>query len=76
VSDPKPEVVVDPPVDGSNLVTDGWLCWGPPPKRYEFIPQKDITPWEVAMCLPLINAIGGLEEYIAKHGLQRHFQEV
>lgn len=45
--------------------------------EYAFDPQPDITIWELAQCVALIqqtNLYGnGLADYVCKHGIARHF---
>ena len=45
---------------------------------YQYIPQKDITAYELAMIIPLVNARnlpanGKATEYLIEHNLIRHF---
>lgn len=45
---------------------------------YQFVPQKDITSYEVALLLPLVNARalksdGRTTKYLIEHNLIRHF---
>lgn len=45
---------------------------------YKFVPHKDITPYEIAMLLPLVNARrlssdGRATQYLVDNNLIRHF---
>ena len=49
-------------------------------KVYKFIPQKDITAYELALLLPLANsrcltANGSATQYLIENNLIRHFVE-
>lgn len=49
-------------------------------KVYEFIPQKDITAYELALLLPVANsrrltAEGSATKYLQENNLMRHFVE-
>jgi|688.fasta_scaffold1479271_3 hypothetical protein len=47
---------------------------------YKFVPQKDITSYELALLLPLVNARalqsdGRATQYIIDNNLMKHFVE-
>ena len=45
---------------------------------YRYAPQKDITPWESAMLIPIFQSLLFLNrfKYIREHNLIRHFEKV
>ena len=62
----EPEIVVVGRVDGQEV-------------RLRYAPKRDITPWEVATLLRLLVAAAAGEgrgdwvDWVARHGLLRHF---
>jgi hypothetical protein len=63
----EPEIVISGRVDGHEV-------------RLRYAPKRDITPWEVATLLRLLVAAAAGEgrgdwvDWVAKHGLLRHFE--
>lgn len=49
-------------------------------RRYNYDPQPDITPLEIARIVPLLIGLGvqkedvDIDDYLERHGLWRHFK--
>ena len=62
----EPEIVISGRVDGHEV-------------RLRYAPKRDVTPWEVATLLRLLVAAvagegrGDWVDWVARHGLMRHF---
>ena len=60
--------------DNSLVMMSGYTF----PKAFRWIPQPDITAYELALALPIFMHIGRFdwEPYIKEHKLERHFEEL